>query len=112
MESHASRHKFLEDNFISQAQFYNIRNQVNQLVADLSMFSPARSVIQNVEFIKRLSLIDFYQHFFNGIEDPFPALNALTSKFMNLIAMTYSISLSPVKFAKLNLFLQVQLARI
>lgn len=112
MESHASRHKFLEDNFISQAQFYNIRNQVNQLVADLSMFSPARSVIQNGEFIKRLSLIDLYQHFFNGIEDPFPALNALTSKFMNLIAMTYSISLSPVKFAKLNLFLQVQLARI
>ncbi|WP_010621189.1 hypothetical protein [Paucilactobacillus suebicus] len=107
-----TRQMFTSDHFISQAKYYNLRSKIDNEFNQTNMFT--RSAILNVhqEFTRRMQITKIYYHYFHGIEDPFPELSEITTKFVNTLVMTYKLSLTPSEKAELRLFFQIQAQRI
>lgn len=110
--NHVPRQRFLSSNFISQAQYYNIREKVKMILDQADFFSDSNLFITNNEFLTRTALLNMYYFFYNGIEDPFPELKEITSKFINMVTMTFFLSMTPTQIAKLRVFFQLQVKRI
>lgn len=110
--NHIPRQRFLASNFISQAQYYNIREKVGLILKQDQFPNATQLFITNHEFLTRTSLLNLYYFFFNGIENPFPELKEITSRFINLITMTFFLSMTPTQTAKLRIFFELQVKRI
>ncbi|KRM76329.1 hypothetical protein [Secundilactobacillus collinoides] len=111
-KSTQSRQRFLEDHFISQAKYYLLRGEIDELLSSAAPFGGSGSVSVHPELSMRVKITNVYYYFFSGIEDPFPELKEVTSKFTSFCAMTLGLSMTPSEKSKLAIFFQVQCKRI
>lgn len=107
-----SRKTFLAQHFISQARYYELRNEINALVADEAQLKRVAQLHVHPETVIRANLANIYYHFFSGIEEPFPEISELTSRWLTQLVMTIGLSLSPHERGKLKIYCQVQFKRI
>lgn len=107
-----SRKKFLQESFMSQPNYYTVRQNVNKLLKKNHFPSESLSIVANHEYITRKELTSFYYKYFDGLESPFPELSKVTKQFIELIQRKFNIFLSPRQMGKLQIFIEVQLARI
>lgn len=107
-----TRQEFIDERFISQAKFYNLRSIIDGEMKKANAITNSLRLNMHNEFMRRIQIVKIYYYYFNGVEDPFPELKDMTAKFMNVITMTYKLSLSPSEKDKLRIFFQVQAKRL
>jgi hypothetical protein len=107
-----SRNKFLKDNFISQANFYSTKRSIEDYLSSTGFPSDQLSIIGNHEFLIREKLASFYYLYFDGIENAFPKFEKYSTGFIEFIERKFHIELSPGQQSKLELFLEIQRARM
>lgn len=111
-KSNQSRQKFFEEHYISQAKYYLLRNEIENLLADAVPLDHSDTINVHPELVMRSKLTNIYYYFYSGMELPFPELKKVTSKFINFCAMSLGISMTPTQKAKMAIFFQVQVKRI
>ncbi|KRM76327.1 hypothetical protein FC82_GL001687 [Secundilactobacillus collinoides DSM 20515 = JCM 1123] len=111
-KSNQSRQKFFEEHYISQAKYYLLRNEIDDLLANAVPLDHSNTINVHPELVMRSKLTNIYYYFYSGMELPFPELKKVTSKFIGFCAMTLGISMTPTQKAKLSIFFQVQVKRI
>lgn len=109
---HGDRRHFFDNAHISQARYYALRSQIQTEFHTQDAFQNLVGVSVHPEFAKRADLTSFCYYYFSGIESPFPELEEVSSHFLNFLAMTLKLSLTPSQRLKLKLFFQVQVQRI
>ncbi|GEP24589.1 hypothetical protein [Lentilactobacillus diolivorans] len=104
--------QFLTNHFISRAKFYQIRHNVNDILIEECGLARSNAIQIPNDFLKRVKNTNIFFHFFGGIENPFPQLATITSKFISMLTMTLNLSLLPDEIPKLTSFFQIQLMEI
>lgn len=114
LNSHQSTRKhFWKTHYSSQARYYVLRTEIDELLAeDVGTLNRSNSIQLQPELVMRISLTNIYYHFFGGVAEPFPELNQVTSRFLSFLMMTLGLSLTPSEQLKLRIFFQIQIKRI
>lgn len=111
-ENIISRNKFLRENFLSQANYYTIRREVENNLNKTNFPSANLSIITNHEFIIRRELTSFYYEYFDGLDSAFPEFKKISREFVHLVEAKFKIKLSPRQIGKLKVFIEIQFGRM